>query len=331
MVFFGAHASDASAASAGATYDGEHASPLESRTRSRVLHMVSADGPITAAELGRHLDLTPAAVRRHLDALVDQGAIEPHEPAAGRRGRGRPARAYVVSGAGHDVLDADYDAMAVDVLRYLAEHAGPEAVGDFARGRVAGLERRYAAHLAAAGTDPTARVRALVEALTADGYAASARPVGPVPTGSASGPARPASVVGTRVSAGAVVSAGSGAPTATGERTPLSGIQLCQGHCPVQHVAEEFPAFCEAETDAFSRLLGVHVQRLATLAGGHHVCTTFVPTGGISRKSASTRDVGTDAVTTTAPNTAPPAGTVVGRTSLPASVQTMHVKEGSPS
>ena len=57
----------------------------------------------------------------------------------------------------------------------------------------------------------------------------------------------------------------------------LTGIQLCQGHCPVQSVAEEFPAFCEAETDVFSRLLGVHVQRLATLAGGHHVCTTFVP------------------------------------------------------
>jgi hypothetical protein len=45
----------------------------------------------------------------------------------------------------------------------------------------------------------------------------------------------------------------------------------------VQHVAAEFPQFCEAETEAFSRLLGVHVQRLATLAHGDHVCTTFVP------------------------------------------------------
>ena len=39
-----------------------------------------------------------------------------------------------------------------------------------------------------------------------------------------------------------------------------------------------FPELCEAETEAFSRLLGVHVQRLATLAQGDHVCTTFVPT-----------------------------------------------------
>lgn len=55
-------------------------------------------------------------------------------------------------------------------------------------------------------------------------------------------------------------------------------VQLCQGHCPVQQVAAEFPALCDAETQAFSRLLGVHVQRLSTLASGGHVCTTNVPT-----------------------------------------------------
>ena len=54
-------------------------------------------------------------------------------------------------------------------------------------------------------------------------------------------------------------------------------MQLCQGHCPVQDVAHEFPQLCEAEARAFSRMLGVHVQRLATLAGGGHVCTTNIP------------------------------------------------------
>jgi hypothetical protein len=48
----------------------------------------------------------------------------------------------------------------------------------------------------------------------------------------------------------------------------------------VQHIASSFPALCDAETDVISDLLGVHVQRLATLAGGAHVCTTFVPTAG---------------------------------------------------
>ena len=58
-------------------------------------------------------------------------------------------------------------------------------------------------------------------------------------------------------------------------------MQLCQGHCPVQDVAHEFPQLCEAEAHAFSRLLGVHVQRLSTLAAGGHVCTTNIPTTNI--------------------------------------------------
>ena len=56
-----------------------------------------------------------------------------------------------------------------------------------------------------------------------------------------------------------------------------AGVQLCQHHCPVAHVAAEFPALCEAETQAFAELLGTHVQRLATIARGDAACTTHVP------------------------------------------------------
>ena len=55
------------------------------------------------------------------------------------------------------------------------------------------------------------------------------------------------------------------------------GQQLCQQHCPVSHVAHEFPQLCEAETAAISRVLGRHVQRLATIAHGDGVCTTCLP------------------------------------------------------
>ena len=56
------------------------------------------------------------------------------------------------------------------------------------------------------------------------------------------------------------------------------GEELCQHHCPIAHVASEFPQLCEAETEALSRLLGTHVQRLATIAHSDGVCTTFIPT-----------------------------------------------------
>jgi len=56
-----------------------------------------------------------------------------------------------------------------------------------------------------------------------------------------------------------------------------AGTQLCQHHCPVAHVAAEFPELCEAETRVLASLLGTRVQRLATIAHGDGVCTTHVP------------------------------------------------------
>lgn len=55
------------------------------------------------------------------------------------------------------------------------------------------------------------------------------------------------------------------------------GEELCQHHCPIAHVASQFPQLCEAETQAFARVLGTHVQRLATIAHGDGVCTTYIP------------------------------------------------------
>jgi predicted ArsR family transcriptional regulator len=222
---------------------------LESRTRDRVLRVVSQEGPVSITALVERLGLTETAVRRQVDALHADGLVEARE-ATGPRRRGRPARAWVLTERGHRALVSDYDHLAGDALRFLRSTLGETAVQQFAAHRVASLEERYAERLEQAGDDTTDRVDALVDALTADGFAASARPVG---------------------------EAGAG---------PLTGIQLCQGHCPVQHVATEFPELCEAETEAFSRLLGVHVQRLATLAHGDHVCTTFVPTPTTERPSS---------------------------------------------
>ena len=225
---------------------GTHPAPAadihESRTRDRVLRTISEHGPVTTAALADDLGLTATAVRRHLDNLTADGLVEARD-AVGPRGRGRPAKTFVVSGSGHRALTSDYDHLAGQALRFLHETAGPDAVAAFAERRSTELESRYAETVTAAGNAPAERVVALTEALNRDGFAASARPVGH-----------------------------------PDDATPLTGIQLCQGHCPVQDVAAEFPQLCEAETEAFSRLLGVHVQRLATLAHGDHVCTTFVPT-----------------------------------------------------
>ncbi len=102
---------------------------------------------------------------------------------------------------------------------------------------------------------PAERVQALAAALSADGYAASA----------------------------------GGAPAAGG------GAQLCQHHCPVAHVAAEYPQLCEAETEAFGRLLGTPVQRLATIAHGDGICTTHVTAPALLQSRTTTEAGGISA------------------------------------
>jgi predicted ArsR family transcriptional regulator len=76
--------------------------------------------------------------------------------------------------------------------------------------------------------------------------------------------------------AGALSDAGYVATT-TAVGGPIHGVQICQHHCPVSHVAEEFPELCETEQQAIAEVLGTHVQRLATIVNGDYACTTHVP------------------------------------------------------
>lgn len=213
----------------------------EARTRDRVLNAVLEHGPVSAAQLGTMLGLTPAAVRRHLDVLERSELIEVKRLRGSGVGAGRPARRYVLSSQGQSTLGNDYLDIARAALKELEATAGSAAVDAFARRRYEDMERRYTPVVEAAGTSVQARAEALAAALTNDGYAASSNVVG--------------------------------------AQGPMLSIQLCQGHCPVRELAADHPQFCDNETRVFSRLLGVDVRRLSTLAGGGHVCTTHVPVG----------------------------------------------------
>jgi predicted ArsR family transcriptional regulator len=208
-------------------------------TRERVVRSILEDGPSTAAALAERLALTPAAVRRHLDQLLEDGTIEQRErrPVGGARGRGRPAKVFALTEAGRDLFDQHYDELAVEALRFLAETGGEDAVRAFAERRVSFLEQEFG--VVAAAHPELGPAEVLARVLSAEGYAATVREL----------------------------------PLTNGQ----GGEQLCQQHCPVAHVAHEFPQLCEAETEAISRVLDRHVQRLATIAHGDGVCTTSIP------------------------------------------------------
>ncbi|SFL07312.1 Predicted transcriptional regulator, ArsR family [Geodermatophilus ruber] len=210
----------------------------DGRTRARVTALLLEHGAQTAAELATRLGVSPAAVRRHLDALVAAGRVEEWHAPGTRRGRGRPARLFHLTDAGRSAFPHAYDDLALTALRHVAAHGGPEAVREVAEQQLSGLEQRCSTAVERATSDgagaPVDRAQVLAAALTAEGYAASASAIS-------------------------------------------SGGQLCQHHCPVAHVAAEFPQLCEAETEVIGRLVGTHVQRLATIAHGDGVCTTHIP------------------------------------------------------
>ena len=206
------------------------------RTRDQVARTILEHGPATAVDLALKLAITPAGIRRHLDSLIAEGVLtarEAHQSSANLRGRGRPAKVFVMTDIGREKFEHSYDDLAVSALKYMASKAGANLVEDFARSRAVDIERRAGLVIDSTQSLPE-RAQSLATFLSEEGFAANAHSRG-------------------------------------------SGEEICQNHCPIAHVASEFPELCEAETEALSRLMGTHVQRLATIAHGDGVCTTFIP------------------------------------------------------
>ncbi|HET6876727.1 MAG TPA: metalloregulator ArsR/SmtB family transcription factor [Jatrophihabitans sp.] len=209
------------------------------RTRDAVARTVLERGPQSAAALAERLGLSAAAIRRHLDALVAEGVLVERDPRpSAHRGRGRPARRYALTDAGRAAFPHAYDDLASTALRYLRDTGGEAAVTAFAEHRADGLAARLAADVDHSAPVPV-RAAAVAEGLSEHGYASTTETVDNV--------------------------------------RGVAGVQICQHHCPVAHVAAEFPELCEAETRALEQVLGTYVQRLATIAHGDGVCTTHIP------------------------------------------------------
>jgi predicted ArsR family transcriptional regulator len=208
----------------------------DGHTRQTVVELLGEDGPLTASDIAERLGISPAGVRRHLDALLAAGEAETaqtdHGFGGGQRGRGRPAKWFQLTPAGRGKLRHAYDDLASAALRALRAAGGEGAVTAFAHDRIATITADIAP--ATGADDVPDTVEQIAAALTGAGYAANTREVG-------------------------------------------TGVQICQHHCPVAHVAAEFPELCEAETQRFTELLGTHVQRLATIANGDCACTTNIP------------------------------------------------------
>jgi len=238
-------------AATSAHFDPAGQSGSERGTRGRIARLILEHGPITAAGLSVRTGLTPAAVRRHLDNLIAERMIEARNA---RRPANRERGRPAKVFAVTDVGRSAFEHTYDDLAASALRYLADVAGAD----AVTEFARKQVAELERRyrpvmdAAAPGDKVKALAEALSGDGYAAVA---GRAPD---------------------VASAGE---------------QLCQHHCPVAHVAAEFPQLCEAETEAFARLLGTPVQRLATIAHGDGVCTTHVTAPSLAHTRVTTTTI----------------------------------------
>lgn len=212
----------------------------------RIARALHESGPSTAASLAARLGLSGAVVRRHLDALIGDDLVSasdrpPYGPTP-QRGRGRPARVFALTDKGSHAFDLAYDDLAVSALRFMAEWSADTSSHDD-DDAVSAFARRQAESWSARH---------------ADRLQAAATPEEKV-----------------RILVEILNDEGYAATVVPGDGS--AAIQVCQHHCPIAHVAAEFPHLCEAETQAFQKMLDTHVLRLATIAHGDGVCTSLVP------------------------------------------------------
>lgn len=138
-------------------------------SRRAVLDRLKRHPGTTAPELAEHLDISPSAVRQHLDALGDAGLITSRVLAP--TGPGRPPQGWELTPAADGLFPDAHGELAVALLDAIGSELGPEALDRVVAARVAAQEASYQAEMAGA-TRVEQRVRALARRRSAEGYEA---------------------------------------------------------------------------------------------------------------------------------------------------------------
>jgi predicted ArsR family transcriptional regulator len=148
---------------------------MSDRTRTRLLHALKAAGPQTAADLSRGLDVTPVAVRQHLDGLLGEDLVEFEDTRQG--GVGRPKRIWSLTQKGHGRFPDNHSGLILGLLSGLKDLYGDDGVDRLIVHRQAATREIYSREMEA-GTSLRERLDILADLRSREGYMASVEPDG---------------------------------------------------------------------------------------------------------------------------------------------------------
>lgn len=134
-------------------------------TRQSILQLLRRQGRMTALELSSALNIGAVGVRQHLALLERDGLVQ---VAGLRRSIGRPSHIYVLTPEAEQHFPKNYDQFAIDIVDYLAEHGGDDAILQAFQARRQALARQIAPRLA--GKTQAEKVAELSCILVDQGY-----------------------------------------------------------------------------------------------------------------------------------------------------------------
>ncbi len=139
--------------------------------RTRLLHLVKREGPVSADALAARLGVTAMAVRQHLYGLESEGLVA-HEAEA--RGVGRPTKLWRASEAAARHMADSHSALAVDLITQIRKAFGEDGVDRLLKLRTAEQEQAYRAGMDTKRT-LKGRLDALAKIREREGYMAEVR------------------------------------------------------------------------------------------------------------------------------------------------------------
>ena len=123
--------------------------------------------PLTAKDLAARFELTPNAMRRHLETLEAAGLVRHTREV---RGVGGPVHAFALTGSGEALFPRAYVSVLLDSLESIATEHGPGGVQEFFRRKWTAMAAETAPALAHLPLEE--RVQLVAELWTSMGYMA---------------------------------------------------------------------------------------------------------------------------------------------------------------
>lgn len=113
-------------------------------TRHHILTLLRRHGQMTALDLSEALTIGAVGVRQHL-ALLERDSLV--RVVGLRRSVGRPSHLYSLTEQAEAHFPKQYDQLALDVLRFVVEHGGEDAVMQALRMRRENLMRQISPYI----------------------------------------------------------------------------------------------------------------------------------------------------------------------------------------